>query len=81
MRPGLVVVCLIAFGVSAFGQTANGTITGTVTDPTGAVVAGASVQAKNTETGLTYPVMTTDTGKWRSGGMAARCPRPARVAP
>jgi hypothetical protein len=64
MRPGLVVVCLIAFGVSAFGQTANGTITGTVTDPTGAVVAGASVQAKNTETGLTYPVMTTDTGNY-----------------
>ena len=30
----------------------------------GAVVAGASVQAKNTETGLTYPVMTTDTGNY-----------------
>ena len=37
-----------------FGQTSaiNGEITGTVTDPSGAAIAGATVQATNTDTGL-----------------------------
>ncbi|HEY6342569.1 MAG TPA: TonB-dependent receptor [Bryobacteraceae bacterium] len=38
----------------AFGQGGNGTITGTITDPAGAVIAGATVQAKNAETGVIY---------------------------
>jgi hypothetical protein len=44
---------LVAVGL-AFGQGGNGTITGTVTDPAGAVVPGATVQAKNTQTGVVY---------------------------
>jgi hypothetical protein len=39
-------VCI--FGATAmFGQTSNGTIAGTVTDATGAVVSGASVTAQS----------------------------------
>src|SRR5689334_2178462 len=48
----------------AFGQAGNGTITGTVTDPTGAVVANAAVEARNAETGVVYPVATTSTGNY-----------------
>ena len=42
----------------------RGTITGTVSDPAGAVVPGATVQVKNTETGAQYQVATTDTGNY-----------------
>ena len=54
MRLGLGLVCLFLAGVTAFGQVGNGTITGTITDQAGAVVAGATVEAKNTETGVVY---------------------------
>jgi hypothetical protein len=33
------------------GQTINGAIVGSVSDPTGAVIVGANVVAKNTDTG------------------------------
>ena len=38
----------------SFGQGANGSITGTVTDPSGAVIANAQIQAKNNATGQIY---------------------------
>src|SRR4029078_12850920 len=44
------VVGLLLFAVSAFGQGTTGQIAGTVTDPNGAVVAGATVKATNTAT-------------------------------
>jgi hypothetical protein len=46
-------------------QTVTGTITGTVTDPTGAVVAGASVLAHNTDTGVDSTVATNSAGLYR----------------
>src|SRR5690242_18980532 len=56
-------IALIAVG-SVFAQSSaiNGEITGTVTDPSGAAIAGATVQATNTETGLKQSVKTTDAG-------------------
>ena len=47
MRTGLVLLWLALASLSAFGQAGNGTITGTVSDPAGAVVAGAAVEARN----------------------------------
>ena len=44
--------------------TGSGTITGTVTDPAGAVVPGATVEAKNTETGVVSSVVSTNTGNY-----------------
>jgi len=49
--------------VAVFAQD-RGTITGTLTDPAGAVVASASVEAKNQETGLAYQGATTSTGNY-----------------
>ena len=44
-------LCVCALVVSAaFAQADRGTITGTVTDPSGAVIAGARVTAENSET-------------------------------
>src|ERR1700733_7142870 len=64
MRLGLVLVCLFLVSLAAFGQVGNGTITGIVTDPAGAVVPGAAVEAKNTQTGVVYPAVSTSTGNY-----------------
>ena len=48
----------------AFGQGGTATITGTISDPSGLVVADASVQARNTETGAIYSAASTSTGNY-----------------
>jgi hypothetical protein len=48
----------------AFAQSDRGTVTGTVSDPAGAVIANAMVEARNTETGVVYPTTTTGTGNY-----------------
>lgn len=53
---------LLASTVSLHGQTTNGSIQGTVTDPSGAAVGGASVKGRNLDTGLTITTLTTDAG-------------------
>jgi len=55
---------LFAFALAAFAQSDRGTITGTISDPAGAVVANAAVEARNTETGAVYPVAASDTGNY-----------------
>src|SRR5882724_4630494 len=48
---------------SAFGQTSgSGTITGTLKDPSGAVVPGAAVTIRNTDTGIDRKTQTTEAG-------------------
>ncbi len=58
--------CLLAALLAVATATAqvggSGTIQGTVTDPSGAVVAGASVTATNVETGVQTSRKTTDAG-------------------
>ena len=58
----LVFVLLAAIGLSA--QTFRGTILGTVTDPSGAVVAGAKVTVKNEGTGLERSTETSADGSY-----------------
>jgi hypothetical protein len=61
-RGVLVFVLLVVAGLSA--QTFRGTILGTITDPSGAVVAGAKVTAKNTGTGLERSTETSGDGSY-----------------
>lgn len=55
------------FGAIAFGQSAaiNGQISGTVTDPSGAPVAGARVEAVNAETGYQQATTTAESGQYQ----------------
>ncbi|HJT86892.1 MAG TPA: TonB-dependent receptor [Bryobacteraceae bacterium] len=55
---------LLIFATAAFGQSDRGNITGTVTDPAGAVVANAPIEARNTNTGAIYQAASTDTGNY-----------------
>lgn len=47
-----------------FAQSDRGTITGTIADPAGAIVANAAIEARNTETGVSYPVASSATGNY-----------------
>ncbi|HEY2842016.1 MAG TPA: carboxypeptidase regulatory-like domain-containing protein, partial [Bryobacteraceae bacterium] len=64
MRLAKLAVCFFAGVFAALAQTDRGTITGTVTDATGAVIANAPIEAKNTGTGQIYPATSTATGNF-----------------
>ncbi len=64
MRSLSVSVCLLALAFAAFSQSDRGTITGTVSDPAGGVVASAAVEARNVATGAFYAVATSNTGNY-----------------
>jgi len=64
MRIARLAICLLAGIFVAVAQTDRGSITGTVSDPTGAVVANAAIAAKNVATGQTYTATSTQTGNY-----------------
>src|SRR5947209_9636013 len=55
-------VCFVFSAASLFGQLDLGSIDGTVTDSSGAVVAGAKVQIKNPDTDFTQDLVTNSQG-------------------
>jgi carboxypeptidase family protein/TonB-dependent receptor-like protein len=57
-------VVLALLGVAAYAQTFRGAINGTVTDPSGAVVSGATVKATNAATGASLDTTTTSDGQF-----------------
>src|SRR2546422_5314143 len=64
MRPLFVTFFLFLSVSIAFGQSDRGTITGAVSDATGAVIPGANVVATNTETATRYETISTETGNY-----------------
>ena len=65
MRYFLCLVGCLACGLialSVWGQTNSGNIRGTITDPSGAALAGATVTARNMDTGLSITTASTDAG-------------------
>jgi hypothetical protein len=64
MRSLLIAVCIVAFVFVASAQTDRGTITGTVSDPAGAVVPAAAIEAKSVATGAVYQTASSTTGNY-----------------
>ncbi len=64
MMRRFLVICVFLTSALVFGQTFRGTILGTVTDPSGAVVAGATVKARNEATGLERTTTTSADGSY-----------------
>ncbi len=57
-------VCvLLCFGVG-YAQSDRGTITGTVTDPAGAMIPNVPIEAKNLATGTVYQTVSSSTGNY-----------------
>lgn len=65
----VVTFATMLLSAAAFGQTINGIISGIVVDETGAVVPGASVTARNPQTGFTRTVTTDGDGSFRVVGL------------
>lgn len=57
-------LCLLSLllAAAAIGQTTNGNIQGTIVDPQGAIVAGATVTGRNMDTGLAVSATTSSAG-------------------
>jgi carboxypeptidase family protein len=64
MRARIILVFVLLAAVTLSAQTFRGTILGTVTDPSGAVVAGAKVTVKNVGTGLERTTETSADGSY-----------------
>ena len=62
MRCLTALACLLLFALAAYGQ--SGTITGTISDPSGASVVNLSVDVKNTESGAVFHSGTSSTGNY-----------------
>src|SRR2546429_4234100 len=64
MRVRIILVFVLLAAVSLSAQTFRGTILGTVTDPSGAVVSGAKVTVRNVATGLERTTATSADGSY-----------------
>ena len=64
MRWAISLTAILFSSAAAFGQSTNGTITGVITDASGAVVAGAKISVQNPDTGSMYAATSTGTGNY-----------------
>ncbi|MBI3894956.1 MAG: TonB-dependent receptor [Acidobacteria bacterium] len=61
-----VVMCVFFLSGVVFAQVTTGTVSGTVSDSTGAVIPGATVTLRNTETGITRTLSTNAQGRYNA---------------
>jgi hypothetical protein len=66
-RIALTMFCFFALGPMALAQVTNATITGVVSDPGGAAIAGAHVRIQNLSTNTSQSVQTSDSGIYTVG--------------
>jgi len=64
MRSLLLSAVACFFALSIFAQSDRGSITGTIADPSGAVVASAKIEAKNVDNGSVYEAGSSTTGNY-----------------
>ena len=64
MKPLLRSLCIVFVALAAFAQTDRGTLTGVISDPTGAVVPNVMIEVKNSETGAVFQGGTSATGNY-----------------
>jgi hypothetical protein len=65
-----VVVCLFLFATLCFGQITTATVTGLISDTSGALVPGANVALTNVNTGIVAKTITNNQGLYRIPGLA-----------
>jgi hypothetical protein len=64
IRSVSVIAFLLLFALAAFGQGDRGSITGTITDPSGGVAPNASIDVRNSDTGAVFHGGTSGTGNY-----------------
>ena len=65
VRVLLISILIFSFSLTASAQTSRGTVTGTVTDPAGAVIAGAEVTLTSVQHKLSRTTTTNSEGIYR----------------
>lgn len=65
MRVGTILTLLLVLAMPLLSQSTSGNLTGTVYDPSGATVPGATVVARNAATGLENTTASTSAGEYR----------------
>jgi Carboxypeptidase regulatory-like domain len=60
-------ISLLVMCWAALAQSDRGTITGTISDPSGSAVGNATVEARNVDSGTVYPVASSATGDYNIG--------------
>src|SRR5262245_40203286 len=71
LTAGPLLLLVASLAAPVLGQSVTGTVTGAVTDNTGAAVKGVSVVAENGKTGVQYPTKSNDVGVYTSSGLPA----------
>ncbi|RMG46411.1 MAG: carboxypeptidase regulatory-like domain-containing protein, partial [Acidobacteria bacterium] len=66
---GVLFIVMSASSAAVFGQATTGTISGTVSDESGAVLPDAIVTIVHVATGMTRTVMTDENGRYRVPGL------------
>src|SRR5437899_3161370 len=64
----LIVLCLF-FPTNGFTQVINATLSGTVSDVSGALIPGVEITAKHRDTGVVTSVVTNESGTYRFGSL------------
>src|SRR6185295_2555539 len=64
----VIAVCLV-FSAHGFTQVINATLSGVVSDSSGALIPGVEVTAKHTETGVVSSVVSNESGTYRFGSL------------
>ena len=65
----VLLLTITATFLTTSAQTVSGSLSGTVTDPTGALLPGATVTARNTATSQTFTVVTDESGRFFFSGL------------
>src|SRR5205085_3976685 len=63
-------LCVLLSTALVFGQATTATLSGTISDPQGAVIPGATVTIKETDTGQQRQVQTSESGYYRAAGLS-----------
>src|SRR5262245_14834585 len=71
------VFVLVTLSATVFGQSGNARISGTIDDPSGAVLPGVTVTATNTDTGVTTATVSNESGAYN---FASLLPGPYKVS-
>ena len=62
MRSGLIILAVVCLSIPGYGQRNTAALSGTTTDPTGAVIPAAQVTAIQTATGATTRTQSNESG-------------------
>lgn len=65
MRLAALSALALSLSIPGFGQESRASVAGTVTDPSGSIVAGANVRLKNEDTSVSFEAMSNETGQYR----------------